>query len=107
VTAELDRQRVARLEELDALEAGGRPGDGEEVEGLVDAPQIGPRADESGGEKGLDLGREQQPVRVGRRLSRPVQRADAEAVTREQELTATLVPEARANWPWRCSSIST
>ena len=42
--------------------AGGRAGHGEEVEDLIDAAQVGLRVNPAGGQEGLDLGGEQQPI---------------------------------------------
>ena len=64
--AELDAQVMARRQQLDALEAGHRAGQGEEGEQVIDAAQVGPGVDHARGEQRLDLGGEQQPVALRR-----------------------------------------
>ena len=60
---------------------------------MVDAARVGPRFHHAGGEKRLDLRGEQQPFAVGRRLARPVERTDAEAVAAEDDAPPLLVPQ--------------
>src|SRR5207248_1689418 len=60
--ADVDAQVLARLQTGDAGKAGRGTGDGEEVERLIDAAQVGLRLHKTGREQGLDLGAEEKPI---------------------------------------------
>src|SRR5262249_7281261 len=92
--AELNAQVVARHQRRDAGEGGPRSRQREEGEGVVNAVQVGPGGNKAGGQQRLDLRREEQPVPRRRGLSRPVKRANAEAVAGEVESLAAPVPQA-------------
>src|SRR5205823_3427158 len=59
--AEVETQKVAGRQVLNAGEAGGPTGQGEEREHMIDAASVGPRLDQAGREDRLDLAAEDQP----------------------------------------------
>ena len=90
-----DLEVAAGREELHPFKAGDRAGHGGESEDVIDPAQVRPGGDHPGGQQRLDLGGKEQPVA----LPAPVERGDAEAVAREQELAPALIPEREGKLP--------
>ena len=80
VAAEGDPQIVPRQDRLHAFEHGAARAERKEREQVIEAADVGRRRHGAGGEQRLDLGAEIDEVA----LPRPVERADADAIAREE-----------------------
>ena len=78
----------AGRQRLNAGETGHGAGQGEERENVVDAAKVGADGDHARGEDRLDFTAEQEPVAA----ARPVQRADAEAITGQDKTLLPAIP---------------
>ncbi len=88
-----DRQDLAGGQNIDAFKAAEGARHGEEIEDRVDAATIGLRLDETGGQDRLDLRSKDEPVGAKACGARPEQRANAEAIARQDKFLLALIEQ--------------